>query len=108
MPESTKRSVKKAAAKRPARKRPAAKPEVVEVVRPDRVADLVMARDRLVAAIVADDGGALASLVRELRATLADLADLAPPAEGTALDDLATRRAERKSGTDVLPRAGRF
>jgi len=96
------RPVKKAAAKRPARKRPAAKPEVVEVVRPDRVADLVMARDRLVAAIVADDGGGLASLVRELRACLADLSELAPPAEGTALDDLAARRAVRRAGSDAV------
>ena len=97
-----KQPVKKAAAKRPARKRPAAQPEVVEVVRPDRVTDLVMARDLLVAAIVADDGRGLASLVRELRACLADLSELAPPAEGTALDDLAARRAVRRAGSDAV------
>jgi hypothetical protein len=74
----------------------------VVVVRPDRVVDLVMARDRLVAAIVSDDGRNLASLVRELRACLADLSELAPPAEGTALDDLAARRAARRAGSDAV------
>ena len=97
-----KQPVKKAAAKRPTRKRPAAQPKVVEVVRPDPVTDLVMARDLLVAAIVADDGRGLASLVRELRACLADLSELAPPAEGTALDDLAARRAVRRAGSDAV------
>ena len=97
-----KQPAKKAPAKRPARKRPAAKVEQPVVVRPDRVADLVMARDRLVAAIVADDGHGLASLVRELRACLADLSELAPPAEGTALDDLAARRAVRRAGSDAV------
>ena len=85
--------------KAPARKRPVAEalPLVVPV---DRLADLRVAHDRLLAELPSADARTLPALVRELRNVLAELEALSPSTKGTALDDLAARRATRLSGTN--------
>ena len=92
----------KAPAKSPARKRAASKsqPALPVVVPVDRLADLRAAHDRLLAELPTADARTLPALVRELRNVLAELDALSPSTKGTALDDLAARRATRLSGTN--------
>lgn len=59
--------------------------------------ELEQTRDRL--KMFLDEAGPreAAALARELRMTLKDLAELAAPAKGSAVDALAARRAARQS-----------
>lgn len=61
-----------------------------------RVDDLSAARERLFASLAVADVRELPGIVRELRAVLAELDELAPPEKGNAVDDLAARRAARR------------
>lgn len=66
-----------------------------------RVERLEAARDALAAAIASADEARLPALVKEYRATLAELESLAPEEpeqKGTALDELKKRRAARLAG----------
>ena len=58
-------------------------------------AELEATRDRLKALLDASGPRDGAGLARELRMTLHDLAELAGPAKGSKVDDLAAKRAAR-------------
>lgn len=62
---------------------------------PDRLADLLDLRRKLVAASDVAEPRELPAIARELRLTTAEITDLAPEEEGDLVDDLAARRAAR-------------
>lgn len=62
---------------------------------PDRLADLLDLRRKLVAASDVAELRELPAIARELRLTTAEITDLAPEEEGDLVDDLAARRAAR-------------
>ncbi len=67
---------------------------------------LEVARDALGAAIESCESMRdLPSLVREYRATMADLAELPNPQEVSAADEIAKRRATRRANTPSKARA---
>lgn len=72
-----------------------------------RVQRLERSRDRLELAIEAAGTTTLPALVREHRQVLAQLAALAEPAKGSTRDQLAEKRAARKSTAARKPRAAR-
>jgi hypothetical protein len=59
---------------------------------------LTIDRDRLEVAIAEAAPRELAALVREHRAVLKEISNLAAPAKGTIRDQLAARRATRAAG----------
>jgi len=104
------RATKKAAAKRTtkpaattapktARKRATTSKAPAQVVQqlPTRLHDLTNARETLLHALAIAEVRELPGIVRELRAVLLELDSLAPKNEGTALDEIAARRNQRKS-----------
>jgi len=66
----------------------------------DRLLALEALRDTLAASIAACESMRdLASLSREYRAVMAEIAELAPPEQkGDAVDEIAQRRAARRAG----------
>lgn len=66
----------------------------------ERLARLITQRDRLDVAIESCDSMRdLAALSREYRAVMAEIATLVPPEQkGDAVDEIAQRRAARRSG----------
>lgn len=66
---------------------------------PDRLADLLDIRSKLIAASVVAEPGSLPAIARELRLVGAEIANIAPAEETDLVDDLAARRAARIAGT---------
>lgn len=65
---------------------------------PDRLQDLLKLRENLLTWMDDAPADRKAALVAQFRATLAELADLAPPEKkGDAIDEIAQRRAARRS-----------
>lgn len=67
----------------------------------DRVAALKQLRYRLAAAIEEAPPSAMAPLAKQLREVMVELESLAPKREASRLDDLAAKRAARRS--DAAP-----
>jgi hypothetical protein len=58
---------------------------------------LVVVRDRLLSELQVAEGAAVASIAKELRATLTQLDGLLVDREASAVDDLARKRAARRA-----------
>lgn len=65
----------------------------------DRAASLRQLRHRLALAIEEAPPSALAPLAKQLREVMVELESLAPKREASKLDDLAAKRAARRSDT---------
>lgn len=63
----------------------------------DRAADLELIRSRLIEELAEASGRDVASIARELRATVADLDSLPSKERESPVDDLAARRASRRA-----------
>ena len=69
----------------------------------DQLATLVALRDRLAAEVdTCDNPRDLAPITRQLQLVLARIAELSPSTEVSIVDQLAARRAARRTATDDL------
>jgi hypothetical protein len=72
----------------------------------DRRASLEAVRDRVAAALVGVDDRYVAPLAKQLADVLRELESLPVPREVSKVDDLASRRASRRSGAAPVDGAG--
>lgn len=93
--------VKKVTAKKIPPKKPPKKPATLREVAAtgDRRMTLEALRDRLAADFEEAATGVVAQIAAQLRATLLELDELPRPAEVSVVENIATRRASRRSAT---------
>ena len=75
--------------------------DLVEAAKEGREAGLHALRNHLAAALLSADTKDIAALSRQLQAVLKDLEDYARPDEGSAVDDLKSRRAQRRAAASA-------
>lgn len=79
---------------------------VLEASRESRLAGLEATRDKLAAAMDEAPSTILPQIAGQLRATLAEIAELAPPEQkGDAVDEIAKRRTDRRASPAARSRS---